>query len=112
VFSVSRQLLQVSPDEPGGFRTVEEAPVAARATLDACEPTGSVGGGIRVDTAEPSSVLGRAVRDDRGAGLRRSRPGGRLNVRELDSSGTPSPAPGGTWPARCTEPLGKGTGRR
>jgi SpoVK/Ycf46/Vps4 family AAA+-type ATPase len=63
----------------------------ARATLDACELTGSVGDGIRVDTAEPVSVLGCAVRDNRGAGLRQPRPGGRLNVRELDSSGNAVP---------------------
>jgi hypothetical protein len=70
---VSRQLLTVSPDEPGGSRTVEEALAAARATLDAREPAGSAGDGIRVDTAEPVSVLGCALRDDRGAGLRGSR---------------------------------------
>jgi SpoVK/Ycf46/Vps4 family AAA+-type ATPase/nitrous oxidase accessory protein NosD len=63
----------------------------ARATLDGCELTGSTGDGIRVDTAEAVSVLGCAVRDNRGAGLRQPRPGGRLNVRELDSSGNAVP---------------------
>jgi SpoVK/Ycf46/Vps4 family AAA+-type ATPase len=63
----------------------------ARATLDACELTGSLGDGIRVDTTEAVSVLGCAVRDNRGAGLRQPRPGGRLNVRDLESSGNAAP---------------------
>ncbi|MCW2904445.1 MAG: hypothetical protein JWO67_6710, partial [Streptosporangiaceae bacterium] len=63
----------------------------SRATLDACELSGSVGDGIRVDTTEPVSVLGSAVRDNRGAGLRQPRPGGRLTVRDLDSSGNAVP---------------------
>jgi SpoVK/Ycf46/Vps4 family AAA+-type ATPase len=58
----------------------------ARATLDACELTGSVGDGIRVDTAGAVSVIDCAVRDNRGAGLRQSGPGGRLTVRDLESS--------------------------
>jgi SpoVK/Ycf46/Vps4 family AAA+-type ATPase len=63
----------------------------ARATLDACELSGSLGDGIRVDTAEAVSVLGCAVRDNRGAGLRQPRPGGRLTVRDLESSGNAAP---------------------
>ncbi|MFB9838478.1 right-handed parallel beta-helix repeat-containing protein [Actinoallomurus acaciae] len=59
----------------------------ARATLDACELSTSLGDGIRVDTAEAVSVIGCAVRDNRGAGLRQPRPGGRLTVRDLESSG-------------------------
>ncbi|MEV0403186.1 right-handed parallel beta-helix repeat-containing protein [Actinoallomurus sp. NPDC050550] len=59
----------------------------ARATLDACELSASLGDGIRVDTAEVVSVIGCAVRDNRGAGLRQPRPGGRLTVRDLESSG-------------------------
>jgi SpoVK/Ycf46/Vps4 family AAA+-type ATPase len=63
----------------------------ARATLDTCELVGSLGDGIRVDTVEPVSVLACAVRDNRGAGLRQPRPGGRLTVRDLDSSGNAVP---------------------
>ncbi|MGH3382480.1 MAG: right-handed parallel beta-helix repeat-containing protein [Actinoallomurus sp.] len=90
----------------------------ARATLDACELTGSVGDGIRVDTAEAVSILGCAVRDNRGAGLRQPRPGGRLTVRDLESSGNAVPdswggdaaedtagAPAETRPPEPTGPL-------
>ncbi|MEV5706447.1 right-handed parallel beta-helix repeat-containing protein [Actinoallomurus sp. NPDC052274] len=63
----------------------------ARGTFGDCEITGSVGDGVRVDTAEAVTVTGCAVRDNRGAGLRQSRPGGRLTVRDLDSSGNAVP---------------------
>ncbi|MDN3354802.1 right-handed parallel beta-helix repeat-containing protein [Actinomadura sp. DC4] len=75
----------------------------ARATLDGCELTGSVGDGIRVDSAEPVSVLACAVRDNRGAGLRQPRPGGRLNVRDLDSSGNAVPDSWGGEPVEGTD---------
>ncbi|MCW2947867.1 MAG: hypothetical protein JWR24_4584 [Actinoallomurus sp.] len=72
----------------------------ARATLDACELSGSLGDGIRVDTAEAVSVIGCAVRDNRGAGLRQPRPGGRLTVRDLESSGNAAPD---SWGAEAEE---------
>src|SRR5262249_54644145 len=51
----------------------------------------SVGDGVRVDSAEAISVVDCAVRDNRGAGLRQSRPGERLTVQDLSSSGNGAP---------------------
>jgi SpoVK/Ycf46/Vps4 family AAA+-type ATPase len=78
----------------------------ARATLDACELSGSLGDGIRVDTAEAVSVIDCAVRDNRGAGLRQPRPGGRLTVRDLASSGNASPD---SWGAEAGTESAPGT---
>ncbi|MFD9318432.1 right-handed parallel beta-helix repeat-containing protein [Streptomyces sp. NPDC060053] len=58
-----------------------------RAELDGCRISRSTGDGIRVDSAEPVSVVGCVVQDNRGAGLRQSRPGERLTVERLSSSG-------------------------
>jgi SpoVK/Ycf46/Vps4 family AAA+-type ATPase len=81
----------------------------ARATLDACELSGSVGDGIRVDTEEAVSVIGCAVRDNRGAGLRQPRPGGRLTVRDLESSGNAAPD---SWGADVTDEATDGAPER
>ncbi|GAA4496989.1 hypothetical protein GCM10023191_039810 [Actinoallomurus oryzae] len=76
----------------------------ARATLDACELSTSLGDGIRVDTSEAVSVIGCAVRDNRGAGLRQPRPGGRLTVRDLESSGNAAPDSWGVEAGEDAEP--------
>ena len=82
----------------------------ARATLESCEMARSVGDGVRVDTDEPVSVIGCAVRDNRGAGLRQPRPGGRLTVRDLDSSGNAVPD---SWGGDATgEPAGAPEGEK
>ncbi|MEU9380450.1 AAA family ATPase, partial [Streptomyces sp. NPDC048279] len=62
-----------------------------RASLDGCEITGSVGDGIRVESTEQVKVTGCTVRDNRGAGLRQSRPGQRLEVEDLVSAENASP---------------------
>ncbi|MER6138731.1 right-handed parallel beta-helix repeat-containing protein [Streptomyces sparsogenes] len=58
-----------------------------RAALEACQVTGSTGDGIRVDSAEKVTLTGCTTRDNRGAGLKQSRPSDRLTVEGLDSSG-------------------------
>ncbi|MFE9853130.1 right-handed parallel beta-helix repeat-containing protein [Streptomyces sp. NPDC005576] len=58
-----------------------------RAALNGCAFTGSTGDGIRIDTEEQVTVTGCSVRDNRGAGLRHSRPGPRLVVEGLTSTG-------------------------
>ncbi|MGW1720954.1 right-handed parallel beta-helix repeat-containing protein [Streptomyces sp. NPDC002156] len=58
-----------------------------RAELDGCRLSRCTGDGIRVDSAEPVTVAGCVVQDNRGAGLRQSRPGERLTVERLSSSG-------------------------
>ncbi|MEU6062771.1 right-handed parallel beta-helix repeat-containing protein [Streptomyces sp. NPDC047097] len=63
----------------------------ARVTLSACLVSGSTGDGIRVDSAEPVTATGCAVRENRGAGLRQTRPGERLTVEDLTSTGNGAP---------------------
>jgi SpoVK/Ycf46/Vps4 family AAA+-type ATPase len=58
-----------------------------RAVLRSCEIGGSVGDGVRVDSAEQVEITGCAVRDNRGAGLRQTLPGERLEVEGLTSTG-------------------------
>ncbi|MFE4654268.1 right-handed parallel beta-helix repeat-containing protein [Streptomyces sp. NPDC056707] len=58
-----------------------------RASLNASSFLESTGDGIRVDSGEQVTVTGCTVRDNRGAGLRHSRPGPRLAVDGLISSG-------------------------
>ncbi|MFZ3468008.1 right-handed parallel beta-helix repeat-containing protein [Streptomyces sp. 4.24] len=59
----------------------------ARAALNSCGFADSTGDGIRVDSAEQVTIAGCAVRGNRGAGLRHSRPGTRLSVDGLVSTG-------------------------
>ncbi|MGW1004770.1 right-handed parallel beta-helix repeat-containing protein [Streptomyces sp. NPDC002520] len=59
----------------------------ARAALNSCGFADSTGDGIRVDSAEQVTITGCAVRTNRGAGLRHSRPGTRLSVDGLVSTG-------------------------
>ncbi|MFJ3903997.1 right-handed parallel beta-helix repeat-containing protein [Streptomyces sp. NPDC090025] len=59
----------------------------ARASLTSCGFTDSTGDGIRVDSAEQVTITGCTVRTNRGAGLRHSRPGPRLLVDGLVSTG-------------------------
>ncbi|MFD8012758.1 right-handed parallel beta-helix repeat-containing protein [Streptomyces sp. NPDC058955] len=58
-----------------------------RAAMNASEFEGCTGDGIRVDSAEQVSVTQCTVRANRGAGLRHSRPPGRLTVEGLVSGG-------------------------
>ncbi|MFD3941802.1 right-handed parallel beta-helix repeat-containing protein [Streptomyces sp. NPDC058579] len=59
----------------------------ARAALNSCGFADSTGDGIRVDSAEQVTIAGCSVRTNRGAGLRHSRPGTRLSVDGLVSTG-------------------------
>jgi SpoVK/Ycf46/Vps4 family AAA+-type ATPase len=80
----------------------------ARASLNGCEFTGGTGDGIRVESADQVSVSGCAVRGNRGAGLRHTRPGPRLSVDGLVSSGNGS---ADSWEgAPPGEPAAAGTG--
>ncbi|MCY0941831.1 right-handed parallel beta-helix repeat-containing protein [Streptomyces antarcticus] len=63
----------------------------ARLALDACLAVGSLGDGIRVDSAEPVTATGCSVRDNRGAGLKQTRAGDRLTVENLTSAGNGAP---------------------
>ncbi|MFI2378264.1 right-handed parallel beta-helix repeat-containing protein [Streptomyces sp. NPDC018964] len=63
----------------------------SRGEVKSCEITGCLGDGIRVDTAEAVAVTGCRVRDNRGAGLTQSRPGDRLEVLDLTSTGNAVP---------------------
>ncbi|ANW21389.1 right-handed parallel beta-helix repeat-containing protein [Streptomyces clavuligerus] len=76
----------------------------ARAELRSCEMSGSVGDGVRVDTAEPVTVHGCTVRDNRGAGLTRTRAGDRLDVLELTSADNGAPDAWGVDAATAGSP--------
>ncbi|MBY8883112.1 right-handed parallel beta-helix repeat-containing protein [Actinacidiphila acidipaludis] len=66
-----------------------------RSALSGCEVVDSGGDGIRVDSAEQVTVTSCTVRGSRGAGLRAGRPGPRLSVTELTSTGNQAPD---AWP--------------
>ncbi|MEU9336721.1 right-handed parallel beta-helix repeat-containing protein [Streptomyces sp. NPDC048290] len=66
-----------------------------RATLTGCETTANGADGIRIDSAEQVSVTGCASQDNKGAGLRAGKPGPRLTVSDLTSSGNHAPD---AWP--------------
>ncbi|MFC4508309.1 MULTISPECIES: right-handed parallel beta-helix repeat-containing protein [Streptomyces] len=58
-----------------------------RASFNACEISGSGKDGMRVDTTAPVSVVNCAFRENGGGGLVQSRPGERLVVEGLTSTG-------------------------
>ncbi|MFH9612026.1 right-handed parallel beta-helix repeat-containing protein [Streptomyces sp. NPDC017448] len=63
----------------------------SRATLTSSQAIGSVGDGIRIDSAEPVTVADCTVRDNRGAGLRQTRASERLTIEGLNSAGNAVP---------------------
>ncbi|WP_420168977.1 right-handed parallel beta-helix repeat-containing protein [Streptomyces violaceoruber] len=63
----------------------------SRATLTSSQVIGSVGDGIRIDSAEPVTVADCTVRDNRGAGLRQTRLNERLTIEGLNSAGNAVP---------------------
>ncbi|MFE5023392.1 right-handed parallel beta-helix repeat-containing protein [Streptomyces sp. NPDC056656] len=78
-------MTRVSVKEAGAHGILVAA--GARAALNSCGFADSTGDGIRVDSAEQVNVTSCAVRGNRGAGLRHSRPGPRLSVDGLVSTG-------------------------
>jgi len=76
-----------------------------RTSLNGCEVVDSGGDGIRVDSAEQVAVASCTVRGSTGAGLRVSRPGPRLSVTDLTSTGNRAPD---VWPG--AEPTAEGSG--
>ncbi|GGR86150.1 hypothetical protein GCM10010269_26670 [Streptomyces humidus] len=59
----------------------------ARGSFTSCEIRGSAQDGLRIESTDPVSVVNCAVRDNGGRGLVHSRPGERLAVEGLTSSG-------------------------
>ncbi|MBT2448623.1 right-handed parallel beta-helix repeat-containing protein [Streptomyces sp. ISL-43] len=88
-----------------------------RATLTACEAAENSHDGIRVDSTEAVRVHDCAVVDNRGSGLRQTKPGTRLAVENLTSRGNAmpdahgsatAPAGGGSAEEGAGEPAGPG----
>ncbi|MFZ3474338.1 right-handed parallel beta-helix repeat-containing protein [Streptomyces sp. 4.24] len=78
-----------------------------RATLTACEAAENSHDGIRVDSVEAVRVHDCAVVDNRGSGLRQTKPGTRLAVENLTSRGNAMPDAHGS----ATAPAGGGSER-
>ncbi|WP_324787460.1 right-handed parallel beta-helix repeat-containing protein [Streptomyces sp. H51] len=64
---------------------------SGRGSFNSCEISGSTQDGLCVESTEPVSVVNCTVRDNGGAGLVRSRPGERLAVEGLTSTGNGRP---------------------
>ncbi|MET9469877.1 right-handed parallel beta-helix repeat-containing protein [Streptomyces sp. NPDC006544] len=76
-----------------------------RATLTACEAAENSHDGIRVDSTEAVRVHDCSVVDNRGSGLRQTKPGTRLAVENLTSRGNEMPDAHGS----ATAPAGGGS---
>jgi parallel beta-helix repeat protein len=88
----------------------------SRAQVRACEITGSLGDGVRVDTDQAVAVTGCTVRENRGAGMTRTRPGDGLEVLDLTSTDNAAPdawaAPeGAAAPGAAGTPAGRGAAK-
>ncbi|MFH8931078.1 right-handed parallel beta-helix repeat-containing protein [Streptomyces pristinaespiralis] len=70
-----------------GVRIAEDG----RGSFNSCEVSGSAGDGFRIESAAPVSVVNCTVRDNGGGGLLQSRPGERLAVEGLVSTGNGKP---------------------
>ncbi|MFI5998698.1 right-handed parallel beta-helix repeat-containing protein [Streptomyces sp. NPDC051362] len=75
--------LRVAESSSHGVAVAE----GARASFNACEVKGSGKDGMRVDTTAPVSVVNCILRENGGGGLVQSRPGERLVVEGLTSTG-------------------------
>ncbi|PJE95496.1 sporulation protein [Streptomyces carminius] len=58
----------------------------ARAEITDCTVTGARGDGVRADTDQPLTLTGCTVRENRGAGLKQTRPGEHVTVEHLIST--------------------------
>ncbi|MFF3334490.1 right-handed parallel beta-helix repeat-containing protein [Streptomyces sp. NPDC002888] len=77
-----------------------------RGSFNACEVGGSSRDGFRIDSTDPVSVVNCTARDNGGGGLVQSRPGERLAVEGLTSTGNASRDAWGTGEAEGTGPAG------
>ncbi|WP_405576424.1 right-handed parallel beta-helix repeat-containing protein [Streptomyces sp. NBC_01092] len=81
----------------------------SRGSFNACEISDSGGDGFRIDSTEPISLVNCTTRDNRGGGLIQARPGERLAVEGLSSSGNGKRDAWGLGEAQGADPaLGAG----
>lgn len=79
-----------------------------RASFNSCEVTSSAGDGFRVESTEPVSLVNCAARDNGGGGLVQSRPGQRLAVEQLTSTGNGKRDAWGSGEAEGADSAGEG----
>ncbi|MFB7054898.1 right-handed parallel beta-helix repeat-containing protein [Streptomyces vinaceus] len=80
----------------------------AEATLGNCEAVGGSAEGFRVESTAPVALRDCTARDNRGGGLVQTRPGDRLAVEGLTSSGNGARDAWGGGEAADTDPAGSG----
>ncbi|MGW2945632.1 right-handed parallel beta-helix repeat-containing protein [Streptomyces sp. NPDC001226] len=81
-----------------------------RASLNACEVAASAKDGYRIESTSPVSVVNCTARDNAGGGLVQARPGDRLAVEGLTSSGNGKRDAWGLGDAEGTDPASGGDG--
>ncbi|MGW0093257.1 right-handed parallel beta-helix repeat-containing protein [Streptomyces sp. NPDC003328] len=81
-----------------------------RASLNACEVAASAKDGYRIESTSPVSVVNCTARDNAGGGLVQARPGDRLAVEGLTSSGNGKRDAWGLSDAEGTDPASGGDG--
>ncbi|MBW8699488.1 Stage V sporulation protein K [Streptomyces sp. MBT84] len=81
-----------------------------RASFNACEVAASAKDGYRIESTSPVSVVNCTARDNAGGGLVQARPGDRLAVEGLTSSGNGKRDAWGLGDAEGTDPASGGDG--